>query len=108
MTKISNVRGVNNRRPTQLSFIPSTTSYRTLWVILSLSFCSLISFSTFKEIRNNASPNINQPSSDTINNISAEEAILEDTKKYDEELLRMVQKRQKKGAKRGKIAWLMR
>jgi hypothetical protein len=48
------------------------------------------------------------PPSNTSNNSSAEEAIFEDTKKYDEELLRMVQNRKRKGAKRGKIAWLMR
>jgi hypothetical protein len=59
-------------------------------------------------MRNKASPNINQPSSDTSNNSIAEEAILEDTKKHDEELLRMVQERKRQGAKRGKIAWLMR
>jgi hypothetical protein len=59
-------------------------------------------------MRNKASPNINQPSSDTSNDSIAEEAILEDTKKHDEELLRMVQERKRQGAKRGKIAWLMR
>jgi hypothetical protein len=125
MTKIFSPRDannydVNNRRRTPSFFLKSSSSYLALWVVLALFFCSLFIFSIYfngvrktlngMEIHSSASSSVvaQSSSSNTSNSDIAEGEIYVNTDEYDEELLRMVQERKKKGSKRGKIAWLMR
>ena len=111
----SDARDVNDRRRKS-----SSTSYLALGLILLLSLCSLhISLSIVKEMRKTtrtkeeedpSSITSRRPSSNDTGDYVGDEdgASQEDIEKYDEELLRMVRERKTNGARRGKVAWLMR